>query len=247
VSAKIKASSVKTAVIFIHGYNTTFDAALYSFAQIIYDGQLNNFVPVLFSWPSQGDLSAYLYDADNAQNSVSTFETLVKFLQTECGIDNINIIAHSMGNRIVVDALADLSAHEEIKPLEELIMAAPDVNRETFISKANLIQRASKGVTLYASSSDRALGISGFLAEMPRLGKVESDGPVTIDGIDAIDVTAMGDELLSWNHNTYANGPLVDDISRLIRFETRPPGTRSPRIRGVPEGSNHPRYWRFAE
>ena len=243
----VTASTVKSVVIFVPGFRNNFDDGLFRFAQLIWDGQLNDMIPVLFSWPSRDDLRQYEYDGESASNSVAAFEKFILLLQNDCDIDNINIIAHSMGNRVVVSALADLSANRQKKSSGELVLAAPDVNKDQFLQKAFLITQAAHGVTLYASASDRALELSSEIAQMLRIGKVDADGPVVVGGVDSIDVTAMGDDLLAWNHDTYANGPIIEDIARLIRFGTRPPNIRTPRIRGMPEGSDNPRYWRYSE
>ena len=132
----ITSSTVKTAVIFIHGFNSSFDDSLFRFAQIIWDGQLRDMIPVLFSWPSNGAVRSYIYDGENAINSVDALEKLLLFLQTDCKIDNINIIAHSMGNRVVVPALTELSKHHEIDPIGELILAAADLNTTEFSQNA---------------------------------------------------------------------------------------------------------------
>jgi esterase/lipase superfamily enzyme len=126
------------------------------------------------------------------------------------------------------------------------VLAAADVNKNEFIQNAALIEEAARGVTLYASSSDRALDLSEGIAQMSRVGKVESGEPITIEGIDSIDVTALGDDIFAFNHDTYADSPVIEDIARLIRFNIRPPNIRTPRIRGIPEGSDHPHYWRYS-
>jgi esterase/lipase superfamily enzyme len=149
-----------------------------------------------------------------------------------------------MGNRVVVDAIADMFGKKNIKPLSEIILAAPDVNKNRFMQQAKIIKDSAKGVTLYASSSDVPLGVSGDIAQMPRAGFVTPDGPLVVDGIDSIDVTAMGEDLFALNHDTYSNSSVIDDLALIIRSEIRPPNIR--RIRGVPEGSDNPRYWRFA-
>jgi esterase/lipase superfamily enzyme/ABC-type sugar transport system substrate-binding protein len=242
----IVSSTVKTAVIFVPGFRNNFDDGLFRFAQIIWDGQLRDMIPVLFSWPSRGDIKDYEYDGEAAMTSVDKFEKLLMFLQNECHIENINIIAHSMGNRIIVSALAELSKHQEISPIGEVVLAAADVNRNIFAQNASLIEAAAHGVTLYTSSSDRALDISEDIAQMPRIGKVESDGPIVINGADSIDVTSLGDDIFGLNHGTYSDSPVIEDIARLIRFRDRPPNIRTPRIRSIPEGSEHPRYWKYS-
>lgn len=225
---RIKASRAKNAIIYVHGFNTSFDESLVTFAQILYDGQLNDFIPVLFSWPTMGGVLDYERDGEIATDSVPALEALIKSLQDDCGVDNVNIIAHSMGNRVVVDAPANLSSLNEIHSLNELVMAAADVDKNHFAQKAELIEKAAKGITLYASSSDKALGLSGFIARGERLGKVGPDGPFTYDGLDSIDVSEMGDDAFSTNHSTYATGPLVEDMARIIRFDTRPPADGRP-------------------
>jgi esterase/lipase superfamily enzyme len=163
-------------------------------------------IPVLFSWPSRDDIRDYVYDGESANNSVDAFEKLVLFLQNDCKVTNINVIAHSMGNRVVVAALADLEKHNEIAPLGEVVLAAADVNTNEFNQKAQLIEDAALGVTLYVSSSDRALGLSEGIAQMPRVGKVDSDDPLVVDGADSIDVTTLGDDIFGLNHGTYTKG-----------------------------------------
>jgi esterase/lipase superfamily enzyme len=243
----ITASIVKSVVIFVPGFRNGFDDGLFRFAQIIWDGQIRDMIPILFSWPSRGDVKDYEYDGESALNSVDAFEELLILLQNDCNIDNINIVAHSMGNRVVLAALTELAKHHEIRPLAELVLAAADVNKNQFAQNAALIKEAARGVTLYASSSDRALDISGVIAQMPRVGEVEPGGPITVEGIDSIDVTALGDDIFVSNHDTYAGSPVVEDIARLIRFNIRPPNIRTPRIRGIPEGSDHPHYWRYSQ
>jgi esterase/lipase superfamily enzyme/ABC-type sugar transport system substrate-binding protein len=243
----IIASTVKTAVIFVPGYKNNFDDGLFRFAQLIWDGQLNDMIPVFFSWPSRDDVGQYEYDGESATNSVIAFKKLIELLQNDCSIDDINIIAHSMGNRVVVSALAELSADHRKKPSGELVLAAADVNSDQFLQRASLMKQAAHGVTIYASASDRALELSSGIAQMPRIGKINAGGPVVVGGVDSIDVTVMGDDLFSWNHDTYAGSSVIEDIARLIRFGTRPPNIRTPRIRGIPEGSDQPLYWRYSE
>jgi esterase/lipase superfamily enzyme len=54
--------------IFVHGFNTSFDDALYRTAQLAYDMEFDG-VPYLFSWPSMASATEYLYDRDSADGS----------------------------------------------------------------------------------------------------------------------------------------------------------------------------------
>ena len=51
----------RTVLLFIHGYNTMFEEAVYRLAQIVNDSGFKG-VPVLFTWPSRGQVLQYPYD-----------------------------------------------------------------------------------------------------------------------------------------------------------------------------------------
>lgn len=130
--------------------------------------------------------------------------------------------------------------------LGELIMAAPDVDRNVFEDLAPKARKLTTGATVYASSVDRALVASRvFAGEVPRAGEVFEGSPVIVPGIDTIDATAIGSELL--NHGLYAQSrSILNDINALLRTGTRPPHLRLPvEIRAVPENSSAPTYWRY--
>jgi tetratricopeptide (TPR) repeat protein len=58
------------AFVFVHGYNTSFDAALFRVAQLAYDLGTNGApfgIPFLFSWPSAADPKHYVYDEERVR------------------------------------------------------------------------------------------------------------------------------------------------------------------------------------
>jgi hypothetical protein len=67
--------------------------------------------------------------------------------------------------------------------------------------------------------------------------------------MESIDVTSLGDEILGINHGTFARQPsILNDVGILIESrERRLPHMRLKQLRGTPEGSDPPHYWRFAE
>ncbi|MEO0620094.1 MAG: hypothetical protein AAFZ01_12560, partial [Pseudomonadota bacterium] len=82
------------------------------------------------------------------------------------------------------------------------------------------------------------------LAVHSRGGDVPEDGPVVINGVDTIDVSATQQGFLSVNHNTFAEASeLVKDIRKLFLSGIRPPARRTPDLETVPLGSDV--YWRF--
>jgi len=101
-------------------------------------------------------------------------------------------------------------------------------------------------MTLYASSADRAIALSRTLAEKRRAGDVVDGNPIIMPGVDAIDVTSIGDEILGLNHDTFASKrPLIDDIG-LVLQGLRPPNSRLREIRIMPEGAAEALFWRYA-
>jgi esterase/lipase superfamily enzyme len=234
-----------TAIVFIHGFNTSFKDSVLRFSQIIWDMQFKS-LPILFSWPSRGGVLNYLYDLNSALDARRWFSELVQLLCTEARVTTLHIIAHSMGNFLVLDALNNLAQAGAIPQLSEVIMAAPDVDVDLFRSWAVNIRPAARGMTLYASGSDKALSASRNISKKQRAGDVFADGPMMIPNVDSIDVSSIGVEMFGLSHNVFAaDRSLIDDIGRLLLTGARPPNLRSPQIRGVPEGQSPPRYWRY--
>src|ERR1700728_2998819 len=220
-------------LIYVHGFNTTFEDSILRFSQIVWDIQFRGF-PVLFSWPSAGGVLNYLYDMNSAHLSRDPFRQLLMLLRGPEKRRKLHIMAHSMGNLLVLEALSTLSG----SIVDELVLAAPDVDLDVFRNLIGKVQSVASGMTLYASGKDRALVLSRSIAKSPRAGDVFDDGPVKMEHLDSIDVTAVGAEMFGLNHNEFApNRNLVDDIGRLLTRGDRPPNHRSPQIRAVPEGS----------
>ncbi len=53
------------ALVFVHGYNTRFDDAVYRLTQIVHDANYAG-APVLFTWASAGRVVDYVYDQNSA-------------------------------------------------------------------------------------------------------------------------------------------------------------------------------------
>lgn len=235
------------ALVFIHGYNNTFDGALYRTAQVAYDLRFDG-VPFMYSWPSGGGLSSYTYDRDSSRQAEPYLREFLQIVINETGAKSINIIAHSMGNLPLLHVLREIKLLAANKPdvrINQIILAAPDVDRDVFINLARTISGIGSGITLYASSSDKAMLASRtFGGGIPRAGDVPTNGPVIVAGIDTIDVTSVSTELLAINHSGYARSKaLLNDIELLIRTGERPPEKRIPILQRVEQGGQI--YWRY--
>ena len=233
------------AFVFVHGFNTSFDAAVYRTAQIAYDLDFDG-APFVYSWPSGGKIASYTYDRASAEAAEPHLGEFLEFVIKESGAKSISLIAHSMGNEVLLRVLdrLRLEAPEGVK-ISQVILAAPDVDRDKFTNIAREISNFAKGVTLYAAANDRALETSArFWGGVPRAGDVPPSGPLIINGVDTIDVTAVSTETLSLNHSSYAeNKRLLSDIKRLLQTGKRPPDQREPQIEKVTTAAGT--FWRF--
>ncbi len=233
-------------IVFIHGYNTSFDDSLFRTAQISYDLQFDG-AAYTYSWPSGGGLASYIYDRDSAQGAERYLYEFLQMVQNETGSTSINIIAHSMGNQMLLQVLRTLKlrAPDAVSRINQIILASPDVDRDAFEAIASEITGVAKGITLYAAANDRALEASRFVAgNKPRAGDVPEGGPVIVAGIDSIDITRLSTSYLALHHSGYAeHTDLLTDIGQIIRSGTRPWSGRLKAFKpvNVPAGT----YWRY--
>ncbi len=233
------------AVVFVHGYNTGFDFALYRTAQMAYDLKFDG-AAFLYSWPSGGGVTGYGYDRESATQAEPHLKEFLGLVLKETGAKSVSVIAHSMGNLPLLNVLRELgpTLPPDVR-LNEIIMAAPDVDRDVFQYLAANIKAYGRGVTLYCSANDRAMAASRRVAGgVPRAGDVPAEGPIVLDGIDTIDVTQASTDVLALNHSTYAErSALLNDIGLLLRTGERPPELRIPILQkvGTPAGF----FWRY--
>ena len=137
------------------------------------------------------------------------------------GAERIHIVAHSMGNRAVCDALKSLSNDPATKlRFNHLVLAAADIDADTFRELAAALQRVSGHITLYESSKDRALQASKTIHGNPRAG----EPLLVIPGVDTIDASAIDTDFLG--HSYFSdNWPLLSDIHSILQKDD-PPNAR---------------------
>ena len=233
------------AFIFVHGYNTSFDYAIYRTAQIAYDLKFDG-APFAYSWPSGGGIASYTYDRESSGQAEPYLREFMEMVINKTGAKSVSVIAHSMGNQPTLQVLRELrrSKPDDVR-ISQVILAAPDVDRDNFENIAREIKGLASGVTLYAAGNDRALIVSrNFYGGIPRAGDVPLTGPLVLPGIDTIDVTAASMDSLGLNHSGYAeNNDLLDDIAALIERGIRPPKLRTPQLEEVT--TERGAYWRY--
>ena len=242
--ALVRQQKQNSALIFVHGFNNSFEDAVYRNAQMLWDLKYKG-VAVLYAWSTKGDgITDYGFDRDSALFARDGFIKLVQKLQNELKIERIDVLAHSMGNLIVVDALSSNAFVAKPVRLDQLVMAAPDMEREGFTKAIPVLKKMTKGMTLYASSADKALAGSAFIQKYPRAGDVPPEGPIVHPDLDTIDVSKLGEEFLGLNHATFAQNRAIMNDLKFLLFERK----KSPRlleIQAFPAPPKSREYWRF--
>lgn len=235
--------------VFVHGYNVSFDNALYRTAQIAYDlGQDDTpfGTAFLYSWPSAGEFESYVYDLESAAKAVPHLEAFLDLVVSKTGARNVHLIAHSMGNAPLLAALSNIAAKGGTRTnINQVILAAPDVDAKDFAELSAKILPIAGTLTLYASSQDRAIQASRKIRrDLPRAGDVINGLPVIVAGLDTVDVSTVSTGILSLNHAAYADKKeLLNDMRRLMLTGQRPPDIRDISIRKVTDRDGT--FWRF--
>jgi len=200
-------------LVFLHGYNVTFEEAARRAAQFSYDIKFEGAV-VLFSWPSLGTTVGYFADEERA---VLSADRLVEFLRILEGgpWEQVHLVAHSMGSRVAVLALADNPP--PALPVGQIVFVAADVYVEMFEQKFPKMSGIGKLKTSYASKADRALLLSSWLHRATRIGITRGE-PFRRKGMETIDASMVDTSLLSLGHSYFVDKRAVlTDLGFLLR------------------------------
>ncbi|MGD0189134.1 MAG: alpha/beta hydrolase [Rhizomicrobium sp.] len=217
-----QASHCDNVLLYVHGYNNTFRSAVLRTAQLAVDAEWPC-AAAAFSWSSEGKFDRYAADIERSGYAAPALMEVLKAL-SDGGIKT-NIIAHSMGARLTLTALAALRivCTEQAPVVNELILAAPDVNAEKYNDDfGTLLTHVSPCVhraTIYASSNDMVLMLSESLhGGIPRAGlEPDRDIRYALSGgrVDIVDASnAPGDPL---GHGYFVSSKeMLDDIMRVL-------------------------------
>lgn len=200
-----KPKGQRKALLFIHGYNTMFAEGLFRFAQVVHDAR-SAAVPIHFSWASRGKLSDYVYDTNSATAARDRLEQVLRVVAAS-NVDEINILAHSMGNWATVEAIRNIRIKGDAPAkgkLGTIILAAPDIDIDVFKSQMRRIGKPGKPYLVVISADDRALAASRFLAGgKARLGDDANEAELTALGAVVVDLTALHGQDAT-NHDKFA-------------------------------------------
>ncbi len=223
---------------YVHGYNNSFGYAVRRSAQLTHDLD-HEVVPVLYSWPAHGGTwlasAKYTFDENEAARSSEGFAELLTHLDPLT--TPLSVYAHSMGSRVLSDALLDLRGLGDSElSLDQVVYAAPDIDARLFTRRyLQLVTGASQRVTVYCAADDRALKLSrGVHGGYDRLGSCRDSTLEVLheNGVEVVDASLLYVNML--DHDKVSNSPrLLRDLGLLL--EGVP--TRDPRRALVDRGS----------
>jgi esterase/lipase superfamily enzyme len=223
---QVDGSRFKDVFIFVHGFNNTFEDAARRTAQLAYDLDFDG-TPMLYSWPSQGSATAYAVDEAAVGISGRRMTDFLETVVAQSGAQRIHLIAHSMGNVALIEALQNYLARRAPQNRQhifgQIVFTAPDVDRDYFTDAVQALAGSADRVTLYASDNDYAIRSSQFLHGAPRAG-TGGDIIIRLTGLDSIDMSAVPADALGHSYFA-ANAGAIYDIFRLL-WRGDPPDQR---------------------
>ncbi|MCQ0969522.1 alpha/beta hydrolase [Paracoccus sp. TK19116] len=160
--------------VFVHGFNLNFPEAVMRTAQLSADDVIDGY-PVLFAWPSEARLQGYLHDRDAVLVSRDALVQLLIDLVEDRRLNEVDILAHSMGAFLTVEAMRQLRLTGRGDVLDQLsvTLAGPDIDTDVFAAQMAVIGPMRRPVKILVAPDDRALMLSGRLSGDARLGALD--------------------------------------------------------------------------
>jgi esterase/lipase superfamily enzyme len=226
--------SNRDVLLYVHGFNTSYDEARFRLAQIVEDGRFGG-VAILFTWPSSDNILNYEAARESATASRDALAGLLEDLSEVPDVGKIHILAHSMGTWLSMEALREraIAGSPDLNGKLGLVMlAAPDIDLSVF--REQLAKLDASHVSVLISASDRALSLSQTLAgDRPRVGALDprkaSDRAMLARlGVKVYDLSGESTGLIG--HDTYADAP---DVVRSIGAQIGRPRVQDEDIQAV--------------
>ena len=197
----------RTVFLFVHGFDNSFYDAAERTAQFTRDIGVRG-AAIFYSWPSQNHLWAYTWDATYAERSTPMLRDLIAGLLTHVRMGRLEVIAHSMGNRITLQALRELSwsRPDLASRVNALVLLAPDVDTISFErTTLDRLPQMAAHTTIFVNRSDKALAVSARVNGGIRLGTYDI-APLTSRNFLTIDTTGVGG-FFSSHHSDFDTVP----------------------------------------
>ncbi|WEX88666.1 alpha/beta hydrolase [Sinorhizobium garamanticum] len=204
VARRLAMAKRKELVIFVHGYNNSFDDAAKATGKIC-DTLTQEFVCVSLSWPAGGSGGAfygYNIDRESGEFAVADVKKAIRIISATVAVKRLHLVAHSRGADVLLSALQQLgmeayvtrSSPTERYKINNVVLFAPDIDLDVataklfgFVSDPDAPHGTTAApygplppigplhLTVYSSPNDKALALSGGLfGSVVRLGSLTS-------------------------------------------------------------------------
>ena len=204
ISRRLANARRKEVVLFVHGYDTSFEQAALTMGELCHFlGR--DFVCAIFTWPAGArrvGIFGYATDRESSEYAVEDLLKTIRIVASTPGVERIHLIAHSRGADTLTSALSGLSVEAyslQSSPDREyrianVVLVAPDLDGDVALNKifkvfsdpdlpfgrqadprAVIPPARDLKLTLYVSPDDKALATAGWLmGSIARLGRVDS-------------------------------------------------------------------------
>ncbi len=210
----VQATSGRDVLMYVHGFNTTFETAALDAARlsdaIKFPGET-----MVFSWPSKGKLFDYGYDRESAMWSRDALTQVIEDLMASPTIGRINIVAHSVGTMLTMEALRQLYAKRGDSAADRIgavIFASPDIDIDVFMTSVEHVGPLAAKITVITATNDRALAVSRWInGGVTRVGAAEK-ARLEQKGLRVIDASKEGWGII--NHDLFLSNAQIRQVIR---------------------------------
>ncbi|NQT22807.1 MAG: alpha/beta hydrolase [Candidatus Omnitrophica bacterium] len=229
----VNASPHNSLMVLVFGYKDSFELTAIKAAYFAYLLDINTPV-LLFDWP--GDQPVSIWGYKKAQNLAKESGpylggTLIK-ISREIKPKKLWVEASSLGCQVVCNSFEYMVKHKDFCDpdceIDQVILSAPDVGENEFdLQFKEEIMSLSENLTVYVSSNDEALLMSGLIDQEKKLGRTTENETkqeqleemkdllylqsLHPGKINLVDVTPINNA--SYNHGYYMEAPeFYDDF-----------------------------------
>jgi len=226
--------SDRNVLVYIHGFNTSFDEAAKRAAQLGFDLKVPG-ITAFYSWPSLANITAYVGDLSRIEASEQHLADFLVKATTLVERGKVHLIAHSMGNRGLLNAMHRATTQAALRTgahFGQIILAAPDVDARSFAQLASVYPLAAEHTTLYVADQDKALLALEWATAEARAGGAP---PVLVlPGIDTVRVS--GWSLFRLGHSYVAeDASVLRDIRTVLHWHESPERRRARNGQPLPD------------
>lgn len=210
------ASNGRDVLIYVHGYNETFETAATG-AATLSDGIQFKGRTAMFTWPSGGRLLNYAYDRESALWSRDAFETMLATLSANPSIGRVHIVAHSMGAFLTLETLRQLRADQgeaATQKIGAVVFASPDIDIDQFETSVKRLGGLASRMTVISAQNDRALSVASTLAGgVTRAGAADRERLENL-GVRVADASDFGGRFQVIRHDLFLSDESVRAVVR---------------------------------